>query len=303
MEKSSLAYHEELGDLYYYYGASLNFRMEQFHYHHTHELILVMSNHVTVNIESYSYEANEGDVILIRSGEKHQILPQDSNSLYRRYVLMFDPKPLEKLAEAVNYDFLRYYRDMPSTLFIPKLSLSEKNRLELIRKFNKIDPLYSRQDEEALALIYLTVADILIYVQNLYDFFSWNKSEDVQSIEPATTRDHESEKERISEIKQYIRDHLDRKILLDDIADSFFISKYYLSRYFKRETGFNIMAYVTQQKMIAAKRMLLQGMSIRRIANDLGYNNDSHFISTFQKYTGITPKQYLKSLNNEDKNN
>ena len=59
------------------------------------------------------------------------------------------------------------------------------------------------------------------------------------------------------------------------------------------------MQYIAMQKVIRAKHMLKQGYSITSIAMTLGYNSDSHFISTFQKYVGTTPKRYVLRLKDD----
>lgn len=296
-DRCSRAYHEELGDLYYFCGSTANWKMQNYHYHSTCELILVQSDHITVNIENISYDANAGDLVLIRSGERHQIISQNLEEPYRRYVLMFREETMHKLADDLGFDFLRYFSESPDT-FISRLSLSEKNQNEIIRMLNRIDPLYSKQSKESLARIYLIIVELLITVQRLYDFFKWSRNEraGLQSAGDVINKDHENEKERVREIKSYISANLDKKLTLNDIAEHFYMSKSYLSHYFRQETGFCIMQYVTLQKMISAKRMLLEGKPIRLIAMDLGYNSDSHFITTFLKYTGITPKQYLMAL-------
>ena len=66
------------------------------------------------------------------------------------------------------------------------------------------------------------------------------------------------------------------------------MNKYYLSHYFKKETGFTLSQYITNQKIMAAKKMLKSGMTVTDVAMRLSYSGDSHFISVFKKMTGIT---------------
>lgn len=91
--------------------------------------------------------------------------------------------------------------------------------------------------------------------------------------------------------------HIDEKLELDDLAETFYVNRYYLSHYFKKETGFTLNQYITNQKIIAAKKMLSSGLSVTEVAMGLSYNSDSHFISTFKKNTGITPGKYAKEKN------
>ena len=220
-------------------------------------------------------------------------------TVYRRYVLMFSPESFRSLEESLGYRFMRYYDESPG-YSIPRLRLSRAQQAEVIGMFRRIDPLYGREDEESQALIRLIIAELLIRVNKLYDFYSWDSG---RPPAPAGAEDqrgnmmeHEDGRERIEGIKVFIRENLDRKLTIGEIADRFYISQYYLSHYFRRETGFCISQYTTQQKMIAAKQMLQSGVSIMKVTMALGYNSESHFITTFQKWNGITPKQYLLSL-------
>lgn len=294
------AFREELGQLYYYHGSDKNWTMMNYHYHENCEIILTMSDGVTIDIGKYSYKANNGDLFLIRSKEFHRIKPIE-NSSYNRYVLMFDLKVLRRLVEPLGYDFLRYFED-PSDLFMPKISLSGSSLSTLREMFNRIDLLYSNQnDQHACAVLNLLIAEILFYIQELYDFFQQNGKDQKLERNVGQFEVHNNQKVRVQQIKQYICDNIEEKLTLSMIADQFYISKYYLSHYFRRETGFSIMQYITMQKTIRAKKMLKNGCSITNVAITLGYNSDSHFISTFQKYAGITPKRYVMEAN-RDKN-
>ena len=104
----------------------------------------------------------------------------------------------------------------------------------------------------------------------------------------------------MEQIKKYIATHVEEKLDLDEIAGKFYMNRYYLSHYFKKETGFTVLQYVTNQKIIAAKALLKKGTSVTDVALKLSYNSDSHFISVFKKNTGITPKKYAQNKKNNN---
>ena len=107
------------------------------------------------------------------------------------------------------------------------------------------------------------------------------------SREPGTTT-----RERVEQIKTYVRDHIDERLDLEDIARQFYISSHYLSHYFRRETGFTLGQFIAQAKIDRAKELLQKGFSVTDTAISLSYNSDSHFINTFKRLTGTTPKRY-----------
>ena len=67
----------------------------------------------------------------------------------------------------------------------------------------------------------------------------------------------------------------------------------YLSYIFKKETGENIIKYLTDYRMEQAKVFLDEGvLKIVQIAKQCGYENQSYFNRLFKNAYGITPKQY-----------
>ena len=109
--------------------------------------------------------------------------------------------------------------------------------------------------------------------------------------EPGTTT-----RERVEQIKSYVREHIDERLDLEDIARQFYISSHYLSHYFRRETGFTLGQFIAQAKIDRAKELLQKGFSVTDTAISLSYNSDSHFINTFKRLTGTTPKRYASEM-------
>lgn len=77
----------------------------------------------------------------------------------------------------------------------------------------------------------------------------------------------------------------------------------YLSRLFKQTTGKGFVQYVTEQRIEAAKKMILDGkLSMLDIANVIGYKDYKHFRKLFKQYTGTCPTQY-RSVHNKERDN
>ncbi len=100
----------------------------------------------------------------------------------------------------------------------------------------------------------------------------------------------------ISKINQYIRDHLDDSVSLSQIAEAVHFSPTYVSRYYKKMTGINIKDFIADCRTERAKDLLAQGQNLNEIAEKLGFCSTSHFIHVFGAKTGMTPKEYLRSL-------
>ncbi len=91
----------------------------------------------------------------------------------------------------------------------------------------------------------------------------------------------------------YIYSHITESISLNDIAAYAALSPCYLSRLFLKETGSTIKDYILEMKIEKAQNMLkYSDSSSAEIAQFLSFSTQSHFISTFKRITGTTPKKY-----------
>ena len=86
-------------------------------------------------------------------------------------------------------------------------------------------------------------------------------------------------------------------ISISQIADEFGLTANYLSTLFHRKTGGKFIDYLTNIRMEAAKKLLVQNVSatVQDVALMVGYNSARHFSSLFQKQTGETPSSYRKN--------
>lgn len=76
----------------------------------------------------------------------------------------------------------------------------------------------------------------------------------------------------------YIIRHLDEEILIEDVADYCYLSKYYFSRIFKAETGESIYAFIKRLKMeqSAFKLKVEKDKLITDIGYDYGYSPSNY---------------------------
>lgn len=97
----------------------------------------------------------------------------------------------------------------------------------------------------------------------------------------------------VQKVKRIIRNQYSEDISLDYLAEEVGFAPSYLSYVFKRETGENIIKYLTDFRMEKAKEMLDDGRyKIVQVAKHCGYENQSYFNRLFKNAYGITPKQY-----------
>ncbi|AXJ00895.1 transcriptional regulator, AraC family [Cyclonatronum proteinivorum] len=82
---------------------------------------------------------------------------------------------------------------------------------------------------------------------------------------------------------------------IEEVAERACMSKSSFYRHFKAEMGQSPLDYLNEIRVRQAKKMLLQpGTQVADVSFSFGYSSVSHFIRTFKKETGLTPKQYVR---------
>lgn len=97
---------------------------------------------------------------------------------------------------------------------------------------------------------------------------------------------------RMIEIMNYVQaNYID--ITLDDLAEKFYLSKPYLSKYIKEKSGMTFGELVKKIRMKKAKALLKSSnMTVENIALSVGYQNVEHFNRLFKKAYNMTPMQF-----------
>jgi len=84
---------------------------------------------------------------------------------------------------------------------------------------------------------------------------------------------------------------------LEYIARKMNMSNAYLSRFFKSQTGVNLIAYLNNIRINKAKElMLLQSLSIQDVSRRVGFRDSKYFGRIFKAVVGMKPSQYKKHV-------
>lgn len=92
---------------------------------------------------------------------------------------------------------------------------------------------------------------------------------------------------------QYIQDHLDRHISIDELVDQACMSKSSFYRHFSDQFDMSPLEYITQERVVRARGLLSDpDNTVADVSHALGFSSTSHFIDMFKEHEGRTPKQY-----------
>jgi len=92
---------------------------------------------------------------------------------------------------------------------------------------------------------------------------------------------------------QYIQEHLDRHISIDELVEQACMSKSTFYRHFNDEFEMSPLEYITEQRVVRARHLLATTeTTVADVSHALGFSSTSYFIDMFKEHVGMTPKQY-----------
>lgn len=252
----------------------------KFHFHDQMDMVLTMSDGGYFYIRNKVYPITRGSLFILNPDDLHCSRPQ-SDSLYQFYSTRFYSEDIAGFSTP-EFDILGCFQNHEQ--FNHRVQLSGDQLDHLLRLINKME-YYLNDDCSAYGkqvLIKTLLAETLVYVNFLYDMPSRPvppSGEEVSKLQPVIT---------------YINEHISEELSLDILSKQLFVNKYYLSHRFKDVMGFTLSEYIIQRRLYHAKLLLRQGSSVTLAGERSGFNSSAHFIRTFVKFVGISPKQYAK---------
>lgn len=96
--------------------------------------------------------------------------------------------------------------------------------------------------------------------------------------------------EVLRRIKDYVVDQPDAKLTVSSLAALANLSPHHFARLFKSTTGRTVHEFVLDQRLQMSYDLLVAtDLPIGRIATDVGFADESHFVRRFKAVFGLTP--------------
>ncbi len=265
-------------DFIIYHALDQNWSMPKAHFHDRFEILLPLSGQTQFFINKDIYCLKPKSLVFIAAGSLHHSFSENQLA-YERYVLQFGPAILKKFSSEQT-DLLSFLNN--SNLV---MQLSEANFVHIKNLF---DICYNFKQEGFGADLKRQMAflAIILHISSLID--------QKESVHPDLNANYS----KISPVIAYLDSHLCEDISLDFLANKFYINKYYLCHLFKEASGFTILEYLNNRRIIYAGRLLRQGYSVQKAGEEAGFSGVSTFIRVFKKITGLSPGQYAKRYKN-----
>ncbi len=246
------------------------------HTHDYYELFLFISGDVTYQIEDKRYKLTKGNLLLIYPNQPHCPIFGDSTVKYERLLVCIKPSLIDSLSSSMTN-----LKECFTNNQIIKCSTEQFTIIRQLFSFILED---CNDTEFGFDLIYK--ANIAKLLTTIYRYQS------LKSDKPVSKNIRNDL--FINSVMDYINEHLEYDLKLEDLEKTFFMNKCQLLKLFKAYTGKTIHAYIRSKQLAKAKEMILQGLPITEVYLTCGFGDYSSFFRSFKSECGLTPKQYYK---------
>lgn len=251
-----------------------NARM-QLHSHTFYELLYCCGNcGAEYLVGSERYRLQQGDVVFVPPGVSHRpLLPEQMPEPYMRYVLW------------LSQEFIAQY----ASLFSDSIQ-NQKAGVHLLRtagtRWEHLGELFragvleaERRDHGWEAAVIGNTIQLLTQLK---------RARVEQSAQPMPVE----QPELLDRIMAYVESHYAEEISIAALSRQFYVSESSISHLFKKKLGVSLYCYVTQRRLIAAKTLIEQGISLGSVSAQTGFHDYSGFYRAFKQSYGISPRQY-----------
>lgn len=245
---------------------------------HTHkdlfEIFILLNGNVDYVIEGNQFHVNPYDIVLVNNDELHRSITKDDSHF-------------ECILLSINLDFfvknncsdftdMIFNRNTGTNNVIPAGTVIESGIYDIYARLEQ----YIQEAPVCLAVVKSVIIELL---------YNINKQ-----IVKSTSINYNQK--NIKPILEYINNNLTQELSLDLIANNFFLTKQYLCKIFKENTGFTVKKYISYKRIVLVREFYSSGMSISEACIRAGFNDYSNFYRIFTKMMHEPPKKNLSNI-------
>jgi len=242
-----------------------------YHYHDFHKIIVFLSGKVTYHIEGKSYHLKPWDILLVSRHAIHR--PEiDAAVPYERFILYVK----EELTQSLLTQCFQKAADRSFSL----VRLNPELQAHLKDILYELEVSLHTEAFGSEILCTSLFHQFMIYLNRIF-------------LEKEYIHDRKSysSDSQIDKLLTYINRNLEADLSVETLARKYYLSKYYLMRKFKEETGYTLHSYIVSKRLLLARALITDGTPVIKAARQSGFHDYTTFVRAYKKQFGATPSK------------
>ncbi|MBZ4665896.1 MAG: AraC family transcriptional regulator [Mahella sp.] len=254
------------------------------HWHQEVEMVYMLEGSMQIGLNNEIYTLNARDILFINSGDIHYFLHNGQSN--KEVVIQFGLSLLDMYSDVIS-----------GSRFINPL-ISRKQKII----GNSIECVYHEIEKQIILLIneyqskrtgyHMAVKarlyDLAVVILRYVPLERYSLEERTKQL---------LQLEVLKKIFQYVEEHYESEINLEDISTSVNYSVFYFPRFFKGVTGMTFGHYLRDFRIRKAEEFLRKNdSSISEVAFRCGFNSVKTFNRVFKQLRGCSPTAYKKAI-------
>ncbi|MCR5324137.1 MAG: AraC family transcriptional regulator [Lachnospiraceae bacterium] len=252
-----------------------------YHWHSAIEIVTPITCEFTIGMQERNYVLNPGEILVIPSGELHEIKPSKGGT---RYICLFD---MDCVSRIKSFSTILPFFSSPMLLNKDTAPEITEECLQIIEDMAKI---YFAEE---------SMWELKMY-SKILEFFALIGAKHFDSLIPMPEKQGIKKREYIEKFNSlftYIDAHYTDDITLDSIAEMTGYSKFYFTRLFKKYANTTFFDYLCYKRIKAAEALLINpSLSITDVAIMSGFPSISTFNRLFKQRKNCTPTEYRELM-------
>jgi len=254
------------------------------HRHNEAQLIWIKEGEGTLVVDNHLHAFKVNDVYLLGANQPHffksnpeYFVPENGLQI-QALMIFFDPKG--KLSPLLA---------LPEMQLINSFLAQHQSGFKVPLKHNEL--IIAQMQKVQNAVNQELVIHFLTLLNSLYQ-----TSAKAEALAPVRSADFsENEGIRIGHIFNYIMQHYERLITLEEVAAEAHMTPQAFCRYFKKHTRQTFVSFLNEMRINEACKKLTSGKfeNIATAAYTCGFNSVTNFNRVFKAVKGESPKAYL----------
>ncbi|MBE6542572.1 MAG: helix-turn-helix domain-containing protein [Ruminococcaceae bacterium] len=259
----------------FYYSDSPLTTLQDRHRHNVYQMLYIVEGCLSCEIAGNSIKCVSPALVFIGNCEPHVIT--STSEKYVRYVLSLDPYQTNSLIRPKLLQSVFSFHPAGFSHALDITPISSEIDILMRELFSEWTLPKNKKLPEGEALL----LSALLYKIRQF------------APELFTEKNYGSAEMLVASVRMDLECNFASPLDLDELAEKYHVSRYYLSHVFKQASGYSLKEYLMLCRISYACQILgEESSSIKEIAEKSGFRDLSNFSRYFKKITGMSPSDY-----------